>query len=135
MKTYSELITYPDYISRFNYLKLNGQAFDMNLEVHRWLNQRFYHTPEWKQARNAVIIRDGGFDLACPDRPIMGRPIIHHLNPITKDDVINRNPIIFDPENLILVSHTTHNAIHYGDENLLIKDPVVRAPGDTCLWR
>lgn len=135
IKTYSELITIPDFLGRFNYLKLDGVVGEMNLEVNRYLNQNFYHTPEWRKLRREILLRDGGYDLGITDRPIVGRPIIHHLNPITVKDVIDRNPEVFDPDNLISVSHNTHNAIHYGDENLLIPDKAIeRSPGDTKLW-
>lgn len=134
-RTYSELISIPDFLGRFNYLKLDGTVGEMNEEVNRYLNQIFYHTPEWRKLRREILLRDGGCDLGIRDRTIVGRPIIHHLNPITVKDVIGRNEKIFDPENLITVSHDTHNAIHYGNEELLIPDKVnERVPGDTKLW-
>lgn len=135
VKTYSELIQIPGYIERFNYLKLDGKVGELNLEVHRWLNQHFYHTAEWRRFRDQIIVRDMGYDLAHSDRPIFGRIIIHHINPITAKDVIDRSGVLFDPENAISVSHITHNAIHYGDENLLPHEFVERKPNDTCLWK
>lgn len=135
MKTYSELIQIPDFIGRFNYLKLNGRAGEMNEEVNRYLNQYFYRTPEWKKVRREVLIRDGGYDLGIRDRLIVGRSLVHHIEPITKKDVLERTSKIFDLDNLILVSHDTHNAIHYGSEDLLLKDYVERKPGDTCPWK
>lgn len=135
MKTYSELILIPDFIGRFNYLKLNGRTGEMNEEVNRYLNQYFYRTPEWKKVRREVLIRDGGYDLGISDRMIVGRHLVHHIEPITKRDVLERSSKIFDLDNLILVSHETHNAIHYGSEDLLLKDYVERKPGDTCPWK
>lgn len=134
-KTYSEAIRIPDFVERFNYLKLNGTAGEMNEEVNRYLNQYFYHTPEWKSVRRQVLIRDDGYDLGHRDYLITGRPVIHHITPITKQNVLDRDPIIFDPDNLILCSHETHNALHYGSANLLKTDYVERKPGDTCPWK
>lgn len=134
MRTYKELSSIPDFHGRFEYLKLDGVVGDMNLDVNRWLNQRFYHTAEWKRLRNSIIVRDGGFDLGVKGYSIFGRPIIHHIEPINLDDVLNRSPKLFDPDNLILVSHETHNAIHYGNESLIPKTALERTPGDTKLW-
>lgn len=134
-KTYSEAIRIPDFVERFNYLKLNGTAGEMNEEVNRYLNQYFYHTPEWKSVRRQVLIRDDGYDLGHRDYLIAGRPVIHHITPITKQNVLDRDPIIFDLNNLILCSHETHNALHYGSANLLKTDYVERKPGDTCPWK
>lgn len=134
-KTYSEAIRIPDFVERFNYLKLNGTAGEMNEEVNRYLNQYFYHTPEWKSARRQVLIRDDGYDLGHRDHLITGRSVIHHITPITKQNVLDRDPIIFDPDNLILCSHETHNALHYGSAILLKTDYVERKPGDTCPWK
>ena len=134
-KTYKEAIRIPDFIDRFNYLKLNGGTCEMNEEVNRYLNQIFYHSPEWKRVRREVLIRDDGHDLGHPDRPITGRPIIHHINPITKQNVLDRDEIVFDLDNLILCSHETHNALHYGTDELLLKDYTERTPGDTCPWK
>lgn len=135
MRTYRELIQIPDFFGRFNYLKLNGVTFEMNEEVNRALNQYFYHTPEWQKVRREVLIRDGGFDLGIKDRLIVGRPLVHHIEPLTKRDILDRSERVFDLDNLILVSHETHNAIHYGSEDLLTKDYVARTPGDTCPWK
>ena len=101
----------------------------------RYLNQALYTSPEWKRTRNYIIVRDNGCDLAVADRTITGRVIIHHLNPVSEEDIENRADWIFDPEFLICVSITTHNAIHYGDQSLLLHDPIVRSPNDTCPWR
>lgn len=136
LKTYSEMIKFKTFIERFEYLKVGGKVGDETFGYSRYLNQRFYHTPEWKEARDKVIIRDNGCDLGIEDRMIRSRIIIHHLNPITERDILDRNPAIFDPENLVCVSKATHDAIHYGDSSLLISDiPVIRTKNDTCPWR
>lgn len=135
IKTYSELIALPTYEERFNYLKLEGVVGEMTFGFDRYLNQKLYTSQEWKTVRNQVIVRDNGCDLACEGYEIYGKILIHHINPITVEDVINRNPIIFDLENLISTTHNTHNAIHYGDENLLIKGPIERTKNDTIPWR
>ena len=135
IKTYSELITLPTYEERFNYLKLEGVVGEMTFGFDRYLNKKLYTSQEWKTVRNQVIVRDNGCDLACEGYEIYGKILIHHINPITVEDVINRNPIIFDLENLISTTHNTHNAIHYGDENLLIKGPIERTKNDTIPWR
>ena len=134
-KTYKEAVRIPDFNDRFNYLKLNGTAGELNTDVNRYLNQYFYHTPEGKSIRRKVMIRDDGFDLGHREHLIVGRPIIHHITPITKQNVLDRDPIIFDLDNLILCSHETHNALHYGSADLLKTDYVERKPGDTCPWK
>lgn len=135
-KSYQELISIPDYRERYEYLKLGGSVGELTFNGHRYLNQRFYTSdPEWKKVKRAVILRDNGCDMAHEDYQIGGRIIVHHINPVTIDDLIKRNPIIFDPENLICVSHNTHNAIHYGDASLLLLPPVERVANDTCPWR
>lgn len=135
IKTYSELITLPTFEERFNYLKLGGTVGESTFGFDRYLNQNLYKSQEWKSVRNKVIIRDNGCDLACEGYEIYGKVLIHHINPITAEDIINRNPIIFDLENLITTVHNTHNAIHYGDENLLIKGPIERIKNDTIPWK
>lgn len=135
-KSYQELISIPDYLERYEYLKLGGSVGELTFNGHRYLNQRFYtKDPEWKKVKRQVILRDNGCDMAHEDYQIGGRIIVHHINPVTIDDLIKRNPIIFDPENLICVSHNTHNAIHYGDSSLLLLPPVERVANDTCPWR
>ena len=134
-KQYSELITIPTYEERFKYLQLKGAVGNDTFGYDRYLNQILYNSPEWKRLRNQIIIRDNGRDLGCEGYEIYGRILIHHMNPITVEDIVSRDPIVFDPENLICVSHNTHNAIHYGDENLLIMAPVERTKNDTCPWR
>lgn len=135
IRTYSELMAFSTYEERFRYLKLDGEVGKDTFGFDRWLNQVFYKSPEWKSVRNHVILRDMGCDLAIPDREIYGRILIHHMNPITKEDVLNRTDLLLNPEYLICTSKLTHDAIHYGDEDLLIKDPVVRRPNDTCPWK
>ena len=133
--TYSELIQIPDFLGRFNYLKLGGGIGEMTFGFERYLNQEFYHSKEWKQFRNEIIIRDNGNDLGVDGFQIGGRIIIHHINPITIADIRDGSPIVLDPENVICTSHRTHEAIHFGSEDLLVDYfPTQRAPGDTKLW-
>lgn len=134
-KTYSELIAIPTYEDRFRYLQLQGAVGKDTFGYDRYLNQVLYNSQEWKRFRNEIIIRDNGCDLAFEGYDIHGRILVHHINPITVDDVINRNPLVFDPENVICVTHNTHNAIHYGDESLLITAPIERTRNDTCPWK
>lgn len=135
-KSYSELIRIPSYEERYEYLKLGGSVGELTFNGHRYLNQKFYSSdPEWQRVKREVILRDNGCDMAHEDYPIGKRLIVHHLNPITIDDLIKRDPKIFDLDNLICVSHNTHNAIHYGDISLLALPPVERFAFDTCPWR
>lgn len=134
-KCYSELITIPTFIERYRYLRLGGKVGEDTFGFDRYLNQIFYKDPEWLRTRDLVIIRDGGCDLAMPDREILSRILVHHINPITKEDIINRDSKLFDLENLISTVKNTHDAIHYGDENLLIIEPIERSQNDTCPWR
>lgn len=135
IKTYSELIKLPTFLDRFNYLKIGGAVGKMTFGHDRYLNQILYSSDEWKRFRRNIILRDNGCDLACEDREIYERAIVHHLNPITVEDVLRRDPMIFDPENVITTWLRTHNAIHYGDESLLYLDPIERTKNDTCPWR
>lgn len=135
IKTYSELITIPTFEERFEYLQLKGSVGKDTFGYDRYLNQVLYRSPEWKRLRNQIIIRDGGCDLACDGYDIYGKVLIHHLNPITVKDVLARSRKVFDPDNLVCVSHNTHNAIHYGDVDLLVTGPIVRTKNDTCPWR
>lgn len=135
IRTYSEMLTFPTLEERFRYLQLKGSVGKDTFGYDRYLNQILYHSEEWKSFRNGIIIRDNGCDLACEGYEIHKRILVHHIDPITVEDVLNRNPKVFDPENVVCVSHMTHNAIHYGDENLLITAPVERSPNDTCPWR
>ena len=135
IKTYSELITIPTFEERFEYLKLDGQVGVETFGFNRYLNQAFYKSDEWLSIRDYVITRDNGCDLGMEGYEIYGRILIHHINPITKDDIIQRSRILLDPENLITTVKRTHDAIHYGDGNLLIKAPIERRKNDTCPWR
>lgn len=134
-RTYSELSQLKSFKERFRYLKLNGQVANATFGYDRYLNQYFYNTPEWKHARNKVILRDYGCDLGVQGYEIQGRIIIHHMNPIRVEDIVYRREEIFNPEFLICVTHSTHNAIHYGDESILITAPVERTPNDTIPWK
>ena len=131
IRTYSELITIPTFEERFEYLQLKGSVGKDTFGYDRYLNQVLYRSPEWKRLRNQIIIRDGGCDLACDGYDIYDKVLIHHLNPITVEDVLTRSRKVFDPDNLVCVTHNTHNAIHYGDSDLL----VTGTKNDTCPWR
>lgn len=137
IRTYSELIELPSFIDRFNYLKLNGIVGEETFGFDRYLNQKFYRLPEWKRVRREVILRDNGCDLGCEDREIPSgvHIIVHHMNPMAVKDIVNRLDWILDPEYLITTFKVTHDAIHYGDENLLYSEPIVRRPNDTIPWR
>lgn len=135
IKTYSELITLPTFEERYQYLRLNGRVGEETFGFDRWLNQRFYKDSEWLRVRDEVIIRDNGCDLAMPGHEIYSRIIIHHMNPIRKEDILQRSRYLLDPEFLICTIKNTHDAIHYGDEDLLIKGPVERKLNDTCPWK
>ena len=134
IRTYSELILIPSYLDRFEYLKLDGVVGQATFGHSRYLNQILYNSPEWKRFRRDMVLRDGGFDLAHEDFEIVGSIYLHHINPITIEDVINRHPMIFDPENVVCVCFDTHQAIHYGDKSLLRQELVERKPNDTCPW-
>lgn len=136
IKTYSELMELPTFEERYEYLRLGGKVGEDTFGFDRYLNQIFYKSDEWKSIRNKVITRDNGCDLGIPDREIRGeRILVHHMNPITKEDIINRSDILLNPEYLITTVDNTHQAIHYGDSELLYKDPIVRTPNDTCPWK
>lgn len=136
MKTYNELIQLSTFLERYRYLQLRGRVGEDTFGFDRWLNQVFYRSPEWKAVRQEVLLRDNAFDLAHPEHPISGRLLVHHMNPITDKDIVNREDILMNPDYLITVSHQTHNAIHYGDESLLICDTISeRKPNDTCPWK
>ena len=135
IKTYSELITIPTFEERFEYLQLKGSVGKDTFGYDRYLNQVLYRSHEWKRLRNQIIIRDGGCDLACNGYDVYGKVLIHHLNPITVEDVLARSRKVFDPDNLVCVSHNTHNAIHYGDVDLLVTGSIIRTKNDTCPWR
>lgn len=135
IRTYSELITLPTFEERFRYLQLNGSVGEATFGFDRYLNQVFYKSQKWRSIRDRVIVRDNGCDLGVEGYDIGGRILIHHMNPITEKDLITQSDFLLNPEYLISVRHETHNAIHYGDESLLITAPVERRPNDTCPWR
>lgn len=135
IRTYSEMITYKTFLERFRYLVLNGQVGVSTFGHDRFLNQTFYRSPEWRKTRQRVIIRDEGRDLGVEGYEIHGNIYVHHINPITAEDIENRDSKLFDLDNLICVSHNTHEAITYGCEDLLPTDPIVRRPNDTCPWK
>lgn len=135
-RTYTELIALQTFEERYRYLQLCGRVGVETFGIDRWLNQNFYQKdPEWLAVRDYVIVRDNGCDLAMLDRPIDTRILVHHMNPITKDDIIRRTKWLLDPEYLICTIKGTHDAIHYGDESKLIIMPPERTPFDTCPWR
>lgn len=134
IRRYSELCRLQTFEERFDYLKLQGIVGESTFGFDRYLNQLLYSSSEWKRVRNAVIVRDDGCDMGLADYPA-NRIIVHHMNPLSVEDLENRSDLIFNPEFLICVSFNTHNAIHFGDETLLPKPPVERKPGDTCPWR
>lgn len=135
-KSYRELIEIPSFHDRYLYLKLDGQVGYATFGSRRSLNQLLYKLPEWRRVRNLVIERDKARDLAHENYEISNQPAyIHHINPITIDDILDRNPKIFDLDNLITTTFDTHQAIHYGSESMLPKLPVTRTPNDTCPWR
>jgi hypothetical protein len=135
IRSYSEVISLPTFEERFQYLRLKGVVGRSTFGYDRYLNQILYTSPEWRAFRRKIILRDNGCDLACEDRKAGSRITVHHINPITVEDVLNRDPKVFDPENVITTADITHKAIHYGNEDLLMKNPVERRPNDTCPWR
>lgn len=134
IRTYSEMIRLPTLEERYHYLSLQGSVGQATFGFDRWLNQGFYTSREWKQLRQHVIARDNGCDLADPNFVIYDRILVHHMNPITPDDIAHGEEAILDPEFLITTQHRTHNAIHYGDESLLPTLWIERKPGDTKSW-
>ena len=134
-RTYSELILLPTFEERFEYLKLSGKVGEETFGFNRYLNQTFYKSKEWRRVRDYVIVRDNGCDLGIVGREIQGMVFIHHINPITIDDVKNNIEVCLDPEFLICTTDNTHKAIHYGDSGLLVLAPTERKPNDTIPWR
>lgn len=140
IRTYSELITLPTFIERYRYLRLDGRVGEETFGFDRYLNQLFYKSDEWLAIRDYVILRDTGSGDYCKDlgvegHDIHGRILIHHMNPITKEDILHRSDFLLNPEYLISTIKSTHDAIHYGDESLLIQAPIERRRNDTCPWR
>lgn len=136
-KSYSELQSIDSFMGRFEYLKLNDKRVgEETFGCNRYLNQIFYKSSDWLRVRDFVIVRDNGCDLGMMDRPIVGPIMVHHINPITKEDLLDRSPKLFDPNNLICCSKLTHDQIHYGDGSMLIQDqPLERYENDTIPWR
>lgn len=136
MKTrrYSELRHLHTFEDRFEYLVLRGEVGKATFGFDRWINQRFYRSHEWQSVREHVILRDNGCDLGIPGYEIYVRLMVHHMNPITPEDLQRGEDWVLDPEFLVTTTHRTHNAIHYGDDSLLVKPPIERRPGDTKLW-
>lgn len=135
IRTYSELVSLPTFKERYEYLRLNGSVGLDTFGFDRYLNQEFYRSKEWKSIRDQVIIRDNGCDLGVDGYEIYGRIVIHHMNPILQTDILDRTQLLLDPDYLICTTHATHNAIHYGDEGLLPREPVERTRNDTCPWK
>ena len=135
IRTYSQLMLLPTFEERFEYLRLNGEVGADTFGFDRYLNQILYKSREWKAVRDEVIIRDNGCDLGVDGYEIRGRILIHHMNPISVDDIKNRTDLLLNPEYLITTVHATHNAIHYGDMNQLTRGPVIRTANDTCPWK
>lgn len=136
IRTYSELIQLQTFKERFRYLKLSGAVGKATFGYDRYLNQSFYRSQEWKRLRNEIIVRDNGCELGLEDYPIAGRIFIHHMNPIEDDDIINSTEYLMNPDYLVCVSHDVHNAIHYGNEDILrSKTFTPRTPNDTCPWK
>lgn len=134
IRRYQELKKLRSFEERFRYLNLRGVVGESTFGFDRWINQQFYRSREWKHIRDQVIVRDNGCDLGFPGHEIYGKIFVHHMNPMTVSDLTDGEESVIDPDVLITVSHKTHNAIHYGDENLLPKPIVERRPGDTKLW-
>lgn len=135
IKTYSELTKLTTFEKRYEYLRLGGKVGEDTFGFDRYLNQIFYKDPEWLSIRDKIIIRDNGCDLGIPDREINGKILVHHMNPITKEDILSKSKYLLDPEFLICTTKNTHDAIHYGDSSILITKPIERTKNDTCPWR
>jgi hypothetical protein len=132
------LLAIPDYISRYNYLRIGGTVGEQTFGWERYINQKFYRSEEWKRFRREIILRDNGCDLADPDHEFSQgeQIIIHHMNPINVMDIVRYSDYLMNPEYVICCRDRTHKAIHYGDESLLTPyEFVARTPNDTCPWR
>lgn len=134
-RSYRELLQFSTFEERYNYLRLNGKVGIDTFGFDRWVNQRLYKSLEWKQLRNKIIVRDEGCDLGILTMPCFGRAVVHHINPITEEELVYGDDSVFDLNNLILCSLETHNAIHYGNPNNLRQDAIERRPNDTCPWK
>ena len=134
IKSYSELMMLKTFKERYEYLRLDGIIGEYTFGSHRYLNQKFYNTPEWRKFRNKIIVRDNGCDMGLAGYDIYGRIHVHHINPITKQDILNRSRCLFDPENVICLSESTHKALTYGAD-APVQKPIERFKNDTCPWR
>ena len=135
IRTYSQLKQLQTFEERYDYLKLGGVVGEDTFGFDRYMNQNFYRSREWKRVRDEVIMRDNGCDLGIDGHEIRGKILIHHMNPITSEDIHRVSDYLLNPEYLICVTHRTHNAIHYGDESLIVTAPIERTQNDTCPWR
>ena len=135
IRTYSQLKQLQTFEERYDYLKLGGVVGEDTFGFDRYMNQNFYRSREWKRVRDEVIMRDNGCDLGIDGHEIRGKILIHHMNPITSEDIHRVSEYLLNPEYLICVTHRTHNAIHYGDESLIVTAPIERTQNDTCPWR
>lgn len=135
IRTYTELVQFSTFEERYEYLRLSGRVGEETFGFDRYLNQLFYRSQEWKSIRDQVIARDNGCDLGVEGYEIHGRVLIHHMNPITKEDILRRSDFLLNPEYLISTVKNTHDAIHYGDAGLLIGAPIIRTKNDTCPWK
>lgn len=134
-KSYTRLLLLKTFEDRFEYLKIGGKIGIITFGSERYINQLLYHSLEWKQVRRTIILRDNGWDLGIKDLDIFSNPIVHHINPITADDITQKKDLVLDPDNLILTSQNTHNAIHYGTSSILFQIPIERQKGDTTPWK
>ena len=134
-RTYSELIQIPTFLERYKYLRIGGRVGEETFGYDRYLNQAFYQSYEWRRLRHEIIVRDMGCDLAFEGREIFDRILIHHMNPITAEDILRHSDSVLNPEFLICTCKLTHDAIHYGDDSILYQDQIERKAGDTCPWR
>lgn len=135
IKTYSELIRFKTLEERYRYLRIGGRVGEETFGFDRWMNQVFYKDPRWRDIRDEVITRDNGCDLGLEGYDIHGKIFVHHMNPVTKDDILHNFDSLLNPEFLISTSKRTHDAIHYGNEDLLPQSPIVRTRNDTCPWK
>lgn len=138
MRTYTELMSIPDYMERYRYLRLGGKVGEETFGWERYLNQDFYRSKVWRDFRREIIIRDNGCDLAHFDHPFGQGEIVflHHINPVKVEDIVNHTELLLDPENVVSVRKRTHDAIHYGDESLIAEfEYIPRSPNDTCSWK
>lgn len=135
IRSVTELLSLPTFEERFEYAKLGGIVCEETFGSKRYLNQVLYQSREWKRTRREVIIRDNGCDLGIEDYPIRGYVYVHHLNPLTIDDILDGSPYVFDPDYSISTSLITHNALHYGSLDLAVRKPAIRTQYDTCPWK